>query len=197
MGKIWSEQTKFQTLLDVEIAASEAQAELGFVPKEAVEEIKKKAKFDIERIKEIEAEVKHDIIAFLTNVGENVGEASRFVHLGMTSSDAIDTGLALQMKKAGEILQTDLEELHDAILAKAKEHKYTITVGRSHGIHAEPTTFGFKLGVWLEEVRRHQIRLRRAIENISVGKISGAVGTFSNISPDGGKTGLQAVRTDA
>jgi adenylosuccinate lyase len=184
MGSIWTDQTKFQTLLEVEIAASEAQAELGVVPKEAVEEIKKKAKFDIDRIKEIEAEVKHDIIAFLTNVGENVGEASRFFHLGMTSSDAIDTGLALQMKKAGQILETDLEELHDAILEKAKEHKYTIAVGRSHGIHAEPITFGFKLGVWLEEVRRHQIRLRRAIENISVGKISGAVGTFSNISPD-------------
>jgi adenylosuccinate lyase len=184
MAQIWSEQAKFQTLLDVEIAASEAQAELGNVPQEAVEAIKKKAKFDVVRIKEIEAEVKHDIIAFLTNVGENVGEYSRYVHLGMTSSDAIDTALALQLRRAGAVLEKDLQDLHDAILEKAKQHKYTVGVGRSHGIHAEPITFGFKLGVWLEEVRRNQTRLKQAIEAISVGKISGAVGTFSNISPE-------------
>lgn len=184
MGQIWSDEARFQALLDVEIAASEAQAELGMVPRDAVEQIKQRARFDVARIHEIEAEVKHDVIAFLTNVGENVGEASRYVHLGMTSSDALDTALALQLRQAGEILQKDLQELHDAILAKAREHKYTVGVGRSHGIHAEPLTFGFKLGVWLEEVRRHQIRLRRAIEIISVGKISGAVGTFSNINPE-------------
>ncbi len=184
MAQIWSEEAKFQTLLEVEIAASEAQCELGNVPKEALEQIKKNARFDVARIKEIEEEVKHDIIAFLTNVGENVGEASRFVHLGMTSSDAIDTALALQLKRASKIIETDLQDLHDAILEKARQHKYTVTVGRSHGIHAEPLTFGFKLCVWLEEVRRHQIRFQQAVEGISVGKISGAVGTFSNISPE-------------
>jgi adenylosuccinate lyase len=184
MAQIWSDDARFQALLEVEIAASEAQAELGVVPREAVEQIKQRAQFDIARINEIEAEVKHDVIAFLTNVGENVGEASRYVHLGMTSSDALDTALALQLRRAGEILAKDLIDLHDAILVRAKEHKYTICVGRSHGIHAEPITFGFKLGVWLEEVRRHQIRLRRAIDVISVGKISGAVGTFSNINPE-------------
>ncbi|MGH9550589.1 MAG: adenylosuccinate lyase [Terriglobales bacterium] len=184
MAAIWSEQSRFQMLLDVEIAACEVQAELGNIPVAALEQIKKNARFDVARIKEIEAEVKHDVIAFLTNVGENIGEASRFVHLGMTSSDALDTALALQMRRAGQLLADDLQQLHDAILMRAKEHKHTVSVGRSHGIHAEPLTFGFKLGVWLEEVRRHQIRLGDAIEMISVGKISGAVGTFSNISPE-------------
>jgi len=183
MGAIWSEQFKFQTLLDVEIAVCEAQAELGFIPKEAVPDIKARAKFDIDRIKEIEAEVKHDIIAFLTNVNENVGENSRFIHLGLTSSDVIDTGLALQLRKASEILTKDLQDLHDAILAQARKHKHTVQVGRSHGIHAEPMTFGFKLAVWLEEVRRNQKRLADAIQVISVGQISGPVGTFANISP--------------
>jgi adenylosuccinate lyase len=184
MGKIWSEQARFQALLDVEIAAVEAQVEMGQVPKEALAQIKSKARFDIARIKEIEAEVKHDVIAFLTNVNENVGDAGRYIHVGMTSSDALDTALALQMRRAGQILEQDLQELHDAIFARTCEHKNTVCVGRSHGIHAEPLTFGFKLGVWLEEVRRHQIRLRRAIDVISVGKFSGAVGTFSNINPE-------------
>lgn len=183
MTRIWSEETRFATLLEVEIAACEAQAELGRIPKEAIEPIKRKARFDVNRIKEIEAEVKHDVIAFLTNVAEHVGDEARFIHLGMTSSDALDTALALQMRRAAEILEKDLKDLHDAILNKAREHKHTVGVGRSHGIHAEPLTFGFKLGVWLEEVRRHQIRLAQAKEMISVGKISGAVGTFSNIDP--------------
>lgn len=184
MGHLWSEQSRFQALLDVEIAVCDAQAELGFIPKAAVAEIKAKARFDIPRIKEIEAEVKHDVIAFLTNVGEFVGDAARYVHLGLTSSDVLDTALALQMRSAGHILKEDLQELHDAILEQARKHKYTIEIGRSHGIHAEPITFGFKLGVWLEEVRRHQLRLEQAIDMISVGKISGAVGTFANISPE-------------
>ncbi|HEY9677214.1 MAG TPA: adenylosuccinate lyase [Drouetiella sp.] len=183
MGSIWTDQAKFQTLLDIEIAVCEAQAELGFIPKEVVPDIKAKAKFDVERIKEIEVEVKHDIIAFLTNVNENVGENSRFIHLGLTSSDVIDTGLALQLLRASEILRKDLQELHDAILEQARKHKHTVQVGRSHGIHAEPMTFGFKLAVWLEEVRRNQTRLEQAIEVISVGQISGPVGTFANISP--------------
>jgi adenylosuccinate lyase len=184
MGAIWSDHSKFHTWLDVEIAVCEAQAELGKIPKEAVADIKEKAGFDVLRVKEIEEEVKHDVIAFLTNVAEHVGENSRFVHLGLTSSDVVDTALALQIKEASEILKRDLQELHDAILLQARKHKNTITIGRSHGIHAEPTTFGFKMAVWLEEVRRHQKRFNDAVDMISVGQFSGAVGTYSNISPE-------------
>lgn len=183
MGKIWSEESKYQAWLDVELAACKAHAELGRIPQEALKEIETRARFDTARIKEIESEVLHDVIAFLTSVGENVGESSRFIHLGMTSSDVVDTALALQLKKASALLKEDLQKLHDAILLQARKHKHTVTVGRSHGIHAEPTTFGFKMAVWLEEVRRHQQRLDQAAEMIAVGKISGAVGTYSNISP--------------
>jgi adenylosuccinate lyase len=183
MGQLWSEESKFQTFLTVEIAVCEVQAELGKIPPESLSDIKNKARFNLDRMHEIEAEVKHDVIAFLTNVAEYVGENSRFIHLGLTSSDVIDTALALQMRKAGELLATELSSLEKALLFKAREHKHTLEVGRSHGIHAEPLTFGFKLAVWLEEVRRHKKRLAEAIEIISVGKISGAVGTFSNISP--------------
>ena len=182
MGQMWSEERKFQTFLEVEIAVCEVQAELGKIPADALAEIKAKARFDVKRMHEIEAEVKHDVIAFLTNVAEYVGDNSRFIHLGLTSSDVIDTALALQLREAGQMLQVDLAELEKAILTKAREHKHTVEVGRSHGIHAEPLTFGFKLAVWLEEVRRHKRRLAEAIDVISVGKISGAVGTFSNIS---------------
>ncbi|MBC8000452.1 MAG: adenylosuccinate lyase [Leptolyngbya sp.] len=184
MGALWSEQSKFQTWLEVEIAVCEAQVKLGVIPEAALEDIKSKASFDVERIKEIEEEVKHDVIAFLTNVNENVGVSSRFIHLGLTSSDVIDTALAMNMKRAGVMLRRELDVLHDAILGQAKKHKNTVQIGRSHGIHAEPMTFGFKMGVWLEEVRRNQKRLDDAIDNISVGMISGPVGTFSNISPE-------------
>jgi len=184
MGAIWSDHSKFHTWLEVELAVCEAHAELGKIPAEAVAEIKQKASFDVMRIREIEEEVKHDVIAFLTSVAESVGDNSRFVHLGLTSSDVVDTALALQLREASAILTRDLQELHDAILKQARKHKHTITVGRSHGIHAEPTTFGFKLGVWLEEVRRHQKRFKDAVEMISVGQFSGAVGTYSNISPE-------------
>jgi len=184
MGALWKDESRFQTWLDVEIAAVEAHVQMGLVPAEALAEIKAKAKFDVERIKEIEAEVKHDVIAFLTNVNENVGDAGRFIHRGMTSSDVIDTALALTLKKASKILLKELNALHQAVLGQARKHKHTITIGRSHGIHAEPTTFGFKLAVWLEEIRRHILRLEDATEMISVGKLSGAVGTFSNISPE-------------
>ncbi|MCA9801040.1 MAG: adenylosuccinate lyase, partial [Cyanobacteria bacterium HKST-UBA02] len=184
MGALWEEEAKYQSWLDVEIAVCKAQVELGSIPAEAVQEIEKKARFDIPRILEIEKDVKHDVIAFLTNVNENVGDAGRFIHLGMTSSDVLDTALALRLKKSGVILARELELLEQAIFEQAKKHKSTITIGRSHGIHAEPTTFGFKLAVWLEEVKRHRKRLDDAIETISVGKISGAVGTFSNISPE-------------
>lgn len=184
MGAIWTEESKYQAWLDVEIAVCEAQVKAGNMPKEALEEIKAKARFDVDRILEIEKEVKHDVIAFLTNVNEHVGDAGRYIHKGMTSSDVLDTALALNMRKAGKLLVQELQALHDAILLQAKKHKKTVTIGRSHGIHAEPTTFGFKMAVWLEEIRRHQKRLDDAIESISVGKVSGAVGTFSNISPE-------------
>lgn len=184
MGAMWTDEAKYQSWLDVEIAVCEAQVKAGNMPSAALDEIKAKAKFDVNRILEIEEEVKHDVIAFLTNVNEFVGDSGRYIHKGMTSSDVLDTALALQMKKAGELLTKELNNLHDAILGQAKKHKHTVTIGRSHGIHAEPTTFGFKLAVWLEEIRRHQIRLAQAIKSISVGKISGAVGTFSNISPN-------------
>ncbi|MBZ0186478.1 MAG: adenylosuccinate lyase [Candidatus Obscuribacterales bacterium] len=184
MGALWRDEAKYQSWLDVEIAVCKAQVELGAIPAEALAEIEKKARFDVNRILEIEKEVKHDVIAFLTNVNENVGDAGRYIHLGMTSSDVLDTALALQLRRAGEMLLVELKELELAVFSQACKHKHTITIGRSHGIHAEPTTFGFKLAVWLEEIKRHRLRLVDAIEMISVGKISGAVGTFSNISPD-------------
>lgn len=184
MGAIWSDHSKFHTWLDVEIAVCEAQCDLGKIPQDALKDIKQKAAFDVMRVKEIEEEVKHDVIAFLTSVAEHVGENSRYVHLGLTSSDVVDTGLALQIREASEILKRDLQELHDAVLKQARKHKKTVTIGRSHGIHGEPTTFGFKMAVWVEEIRRHQKRLDDAIEMISVGQFSGAVGTYSNISPE-------------
>jgi adenylosuccinate lyase len=184
MAQIWSEESKLATWLEVELAVCQAQSQLGHIPKGAFENIKKKARFDLARVKEVEAEVKHDVIAFLTSVGEHVGEDARYIHVGMTSSDVLDTALALQLKNAGKLLTRGLDGLHDTVLEKAKEHKHTLQIGRSHGIHAEPITFGFKLAVWLAEIRRQQERLRQAIEIISVGKISGPVGTYSNISPE-------------
>lgn len=184
MSAIWTEEAKFQKFLDVEIAVCEVQAQLGRIPAEAVSQIKEKAGFNIDRIRVIEEEVKHDVIAFLTSVAEHVGENSRFVHLGLTSSDVIDTALALQLRAASQILTKDLQALHDAVLLQARKHKNTVCVGRSHGIHAEPTTFGFKLAVWLEEIKRHQNRLANATQMISVGQFSGAVGTYSNIDPE-------------
>lgn len=184
MAAIWTDEAKFQTYLDVEIAVCKAHARMGRIPAEALSDIEAKAGFDIQRIDEIELEVKHDVIAFLTSVAEKVGENSRYVHLGLTSSDVIDTALALQMKRSAALISKDLELLHDAILSQARKHKQTITVGRSHGIHAEPTTFGFKLAVWLEEVRRQQERFAAAVEMISYGQFSGAVGTYSNLEPE-------------
>jgi len=183
MGDIWSLESKFQTFLEVELAVLKVQCEMGLVPKEAYDEVSKRARFDVQRIDEIEEKVKHDVIAFLTNVNENVGEYSRYIHMGLTSSDVIDTALALQLRKASVILQADLERLEKAVEAQCIKHKHTIMIGRSHGIHGEPITFGFKLAVWLEELRRHKVRLQQAIDMISVGQMSGPVGTFSNIDP--------------
>ncbi|MFH7027928.1 MAG: adenylosuccinate lyase [Heteroscytonema crispum UTEX LB 1556] len=183
MGNLWSEAYKLKTWLQVEIAACEAQAELGYIPTEAVEEIKAKANFDPKRVLEIEAEVRHDVIAFLTNVNEYVGDAGRYIHLGLTSSDVLDTALALQLVASLDLLAQRLEDLIAAIRQKAREHRNTVMIGRSHGIHAEPITFGFKLAGWLAEVLRHQQRLKILRQTIAVGKISGAVGTYANVEP--------------
>jgi adenylosuccinate lyase len=183
MGRIWDDHNRFQIWLDIEILACEAQAELGVIPKDAVEAIRARASFDVDRIDEIEKEVKHDVIAFLTNVGEHVGPEARFLHLGMTSSDVLDTCLAVQMKQSGEMLLAGLQKLSDVLARRAKEFKTTVMVGRTHGIHAEPTTFGLKLALWYDETRRNIDRLRGAVNRISVGQISGAVGTYEHLSP--------------
>jgi adenylosuccinate lyase len=183
MGNLWTETYKLKTWLQVEIAVCEAQAELGYIPSQAVEEIKAKANFDPKRVLEIEAEVRHDVIAFLTNVNEYVGDAGRYIHLGLTSSDVLDTALGLQLVASLDLISQHLEELIQVIRLKAREHRYTVMTGRSHGIHAEPMTFGFKLAGWLAEVLRHQERLKVLRETIAVGKISGAVGTYANIEP--------------
>ena len=183
MGAVWTEQAKMQAWLEVEIAAVKAWNELGKVPDEAVAEIEAKAAFDVARVAEIEATTNHDVIAFLTNVAEYVGDAGKYVHYGMTSSDMLDTGLALQIKRAGAILEKDLVELGTVLKRRAVEFRDTVQVGRTHGIHAEPITFGMKLGMWAFEVRRHLERLRRVTESAAVGKLSGAVGAYNNIDP--------------
>ncbi len=183
MGSIWEEKNKLQKWLDVEILACEAQGELGNVPQAAVAKIKSKAAFDVERVKEIEKEVRHDVIAFLTNVAENVGLESRYIHYGMTSSDVLDTGLALQMREAAEVLIENTKRLIAVLKRQAKKHKDTAMIGRTHGIHAEPITFGLKLALWVFEMKRNLERLERAKETISYGKISGTVGTYANAEP--------------
>jgi adenylosuccinate lyase len=184
MGDLWTDENKYQTWLNVEIAACEAMSEIGRIPKAAVKTIKEKASFSIERIEEIEAETKHDIIAFLTNVAEKVGPDSRYIHLGLTSSDVLDTSMASLLRAAGLIILNDCEVFQDSLKTRAFEHQNTVMIGRSHGIHAEPITFGLKLAVWYDEMRRNKNRFERAVENISYGKISGAVGTFANIPPE-------------
>jgi adenylosuccinate lyase len=183
MGNLWTENYKLKTWLQVEIAVCEAQAELGYIPKSAVEEIKAKANFDPKRVLEIEAEVRHDMIAFLTNVNEYVGDAGRYIHLGLTSSDVLDTALALQLVASLDVLLARLEDLTQAIRYQAQQHRNTVMIGRSHGIHAEPISFGFKLAGWLAEVLRNRDRLVRLRNDVAVGKISGAVGTYANIEP--------------
>jgi adenylosuccinate lyase len=183
MGDIWTEENKYRTWLKVEIAACQAMAEAGKIPRNALEVIREKADFSVDRIEAIEAETRHDVIAFLTSVAEFVGPDSRYVHLGLTSSDVLDTSMACLLKLAGEMILEDCDRLLSAIKTRAFEHKETVMIGRSHGIHAEPITFGLKLAVWYDEMQRNRRRMERAVETISVGKISGAVGTFANISP--------------
>ncbi|MBX5444499.1 adenylosuccinate lyase [Sphaerobacter sp.] len=183
MGRIWSERHKIDLWLRVEIAVAEAWAKRGVVPEEAMVKIRK-ATCDLERMKEIERETDHDVIAFLRATGETVGDAARFIHLGLTSSDVIDTALALQTVEAIDHLLAGLDRLIEAVGRQAVKHRDTLMIGRTHGIHAEPITFGFKLAVWYDELRRNRARLEAAREDIRVGKISGAVGTHANVPPD-------------
>ncbi len=184
MGKIFEDEFKYSTWLKIELLAVEARVKLGEVPPEDYETIKRKAAFDVTRIIQIEEETKHDVIAFLTNVAENVGAESRHIHYGMTSSDILDTTLSYQMKTAGELLLKRLAKLREILKRRAIEHKHTVMIGRSHGIHAEPITMGMKFALWFEETKRNEKRLLDAIENIAVGQISGAVGTFEHLSPE-------------
>ncbi|HOW57084.1 MAG TPA: adenylosuccinate lyase [Smithellaceae bacterium] len=183
MTKIWSPENRYQKWLDVEIAACEAMAKLGAVPADALKNIREKSAINVERIDEIEKVTKHDVIAFLTSVTEKVGEDGRFIHMGLTSSDVLDTSLAVLLKEAAEILLADIDELLAVLKRRAMEHKETLMIGRSHGIHAEPITFGLKMALWYQEVERNRERMRRAKETIGYGKIAGAVGTFSFIDP--------------
>jgi adenylosuccinate lyase len=184
MGKIWEDENKYAIWLKIEVLACEAMARLGLIPADALKDIQTKANFEVSRILEIEEKTKHDVIAFLTNVEEYVGEASRFIHLGMTSSDVLDTCTSVQLKQAGELILQDLEKLSVVLYRRAIEFKHTICIGRSHGIHAEPTTFGLKMALWYMECRRNIERMKAAQENISYGMISGAVGTFEHLSPE-------------
>lgn len=183
MGEIWTDESKYTAWLKVELLVCEALARMGKIPAKAMANIKKKAAFSLHRIEAIEAETKHDVIAFLTSVAEHVGPDSRYIHLGLTSSDVLDTSNAHLLRKAGQMILKDMKKLLTAIKTMAFKHKNTVMVGRSHGIHAEPITFGLKLAVWYDEMQRNLKRLERAVESISFGKISGAVGTFANISP--------------
>jgi adenylosuccinate lyase len=183
MGALWSEEHKYQTWLQVEILACEAWAELGEIPREAVQQITERARIDPHRIEEIERETKHDLAAFVTHVEETVGEAGKYIHFGLTSYDIVDTALSLRLREAAAIIIEDIDDLMEAIREKAFEHQETIMIGRTHGVHAEPITFGLKMALWYEEMRRHRARMEQAKATISVGKLSGAVGTFANAPP--------------
>jgi len=183
MGAIWTEQNKYQAWLEVEILACEAWAELGDIPKEDVAKIRENASFDVNRILEIEQETRHDVVAFTRAVSETLGEERKWVHYGLTSTDVVDTALSYLIKQANDILHKDIVNFIDIITEKAKEHKYTVTMGRTHGVHAEPTTFGLKLGLWYEEMKRNLERFEAAAKVIETGKMSGAVGTYANIDP--------------
>ena len=183
MTRIWSQENKYQKWLDVEISACEAMARLRKIPQKALKNIKEKVSIDVGRIDEIEKTTKHDVIAFLTSLTEKVGEDGRFIHMGMTSSDVLDTAFDVQLKESAEILLEDIDKLLAVLKRRAFEHKNTLMIGRSHGIHAEPITFGMKMALWYQEMQRNRARLMQAKKSISVGKISGAVGTFSFIDP--------------
>jgi adenylosuccinate lyase len=183
MGKIWTEENRFQAWLEVEILACEAWAELGAIPKEDVKVMRERASFDVNRIKEIEEETRHDVVAFTRAVSESLGEERKWVHYGLTSTDVVDTALSYLLKQANDILIADVERFITILAEKAKEHKYTVMMGRTHGVHAEPTTFGLKMALWYEEMKRNLKRLKEAADTVEYGKISGAVGTYANIDP--------------
>ena len=183
MAAIWTEENKFNAWLEVEILACEAWSELGVIPKEDVKLLREKATFNIDRINEIELDTRHDVVAFTRAVSETVGEERKWVHYGLTSTDVVDTALSYLIRQANEILSKDLNNFVEILKNKAKEHKYTVMMGRTHGVHAEPTTFGLKLGLWYAEMKRNVERFEAARKNIEFGKISGAVGTYANIDP--------------
>ena len=184
MGRIWEDQNRYQRWLDVELATTETLAEQGIVPPEAAAEIRAKAGFSVERINAIEAEVKHDVIAFTTSVAEFVGPSNRYFHFGLTSSDVLDTAMALQVAEASALIFEGIHKLQNVLKKRALEFKHTVVVGRTHGIHAEPSTFGLKMAIWYDEMRRHEARFREAAETMRAGKLSGAVGTFAHLSPE-------------
>jgi adenylosuccinate lyase len=183
MTRIWEAENRYRKWLEIEIYACEAHAQMGRIPQDAVDRIREKANFDVERIDEIERTVKHDVIAFLTSVADYIGDDSRFVHLGLTSSDVLDTSFAMLLKESAELIIDDIKRLMAVIKVRAYEHKMTPQMGRSHGIHAEPVTFGLKMALWYDEMARNLKRMESALETISYGKLSGAVGTFANIDP--------------
>lgn len=183
MGSIWSDKHKMEIMLKIEILACEAMTKLGLIPKPAMEKIRKNAKFDIEEVKKIEEKTKHDVVAFIVNVGESLGPEARYLHMGLTSSDLLDTALSVQCVEASDIIIADLKKLLTVLKVKCKKYKDTVCIARTHGVHAEPTTFGLKLAVWYDETRRNIERMEQARESIRIGKMSGAVGTYANIDP--------------
>lgn len=183
MGKIWTDQNKYQTWLEVETLAVEAWAELGDIPKADAQKIRAHATFDVDEIARIELKTKHDVVAFTRDVSESLGAEKKWVHYGLTSTDVVDTALGYQMKQANDLLRQDIQAFIDILAAKAKKYKYTVMMGRTHGVHAEPTTFGLRLAQWYAEMKRNQERFEHAAKGVEAGKISGAVGTFANIPP--------------
>ena len=183
MGRVWTDQRRYNSWLLVESAAADAMATHGVIPADAARDIREKGSVDVSRVEEIEEVTQHDIIAFTTAVAEKVGPAARWLHFGLTSSDVLDTALALQLREACSVLLTDLDALADAVRARAEEHRHTPIIGRTHGVHAEPMTFGLKLALWFDEIRRDRDRLERARDIVSVGKISGVVGTYAHLDP--------------
>src|SRR5580765_523496 len=183
MGRIWSDQHRYETWLIVETAAADAMAAAGIMPPEAARDIRERGAFDVARIDEIEETTQHDVIAFTTAVAEHVGPSARWLHFGLTSSDVVDTAQAIQMREACDLILFGLSGLMDVVRAKAEEHRATPMIGRTHGVHAEPMTFGLKLALWYAELKRDEVRLQRARTIVSVGKISGAVGTYAHLDP--------------
>ncbi|MDZ7659757.1 adenylosuccinate lyase [Fodinibius sp.] len=184
MADIWSLENQFQAWLEVELAACNAWSKLGKIPREDVEKLYQNASFDVDRIKEIEKQTRHDVVAFTRSVSESLGEEKKWVHYGLTSTDVVDTANGLRLKQANEILRKDIQQIIDVLAEKAKKHKYTVMMGRTHGVHAEPTTFGLKCALWYAEMKRNQERFEKAAKNVEFGKMSGSVGTFANIPPE-------------